>query len=240
LSSPRVLAVIPARYGSTRFPGKPLVEINGLPLILHVYRRAARIRGIDELIVATDDRRIRAVVEGDGGTAVLTARSHPTGTSRIAEVAAKHRYGVVVNIQGDEPLLPVRCVERLIAVMRSDPSIVMGTLASPESNRHEFMRPDVVKVVCDHDGNAVYFSRSPVPYSAKGFLRHIGVYAYRRSFLLKYGSLRRGPLERFETLEQLRAIENGFKIRVLSCRATPIGIDLPSDVKRVEKRLQSR
>ena len=236
----RVLVVIPARYASTRFPGKPLAMIKGLPMILHVYRRAAGLKGVDRVVVATDDRRIRDVVEGDGGAVLMTSRSHATGTSRVSEVASRCRYGIVLNVQGDEPLLPTRGVEKLIEVMRNDRRLPMGTLASWDSDPDEFKRPDVVKVVCGRDGCALYFSRLPIPYLAKGFLRHIGVYAYRRSFVLRYGSLRRGPLERLESLEQLRALENGFRIRVVICRAPSIGVDRPEDIKRVEKRLGSR
>lgn len=239
MSPSRVLAVIPARYGSTRFPGKPLAEINGLPMIVHVYRRASRLGCVDRVIVATDDERIRAVVEGTGGEAVMTSRSHRTGTSRVCEVAENHRYGLVVNVQGDEPLLPLRGVGRLIKTMQADRRIVMGTLAAADPDTEEFNRPDVVKVVCDLDGNALYFSRSAVPNAAGRFLRHIGIYAYRRSFLLSYGSLRRGPLEKLESLEQLRALENGFDIRVVTCRRASPGVDRPEDIKRVEKRLES-
>jgi 3-deoxy-manno-octulosonate cytidylyltransferase (CMP-KDO synthetase) len=234
----KVLAVIPARFGSTRFPGKPLAPIGGVPMILHVYRNATRIQGLDRVIVATDDRRIRDVVEAEGGSAILTSRSHRTGTSRVAEVAARFAYGIVMNIQGDEPLLPKRGIERLVDAMKSDPRLLMGTLATPSSDPLEHRRSDVVKVVRSAEGNALYFSRSPIPHSSGAFLKHIGVYAYRRPFLLRFGSLRRGPLEKREALEQLRALENGIAIRVLTCRAVTIGVDRPADIKRVEKRLE--
>jgi 3-deoxy-manno-octulosonate cytidylyltransferase (CMP-KDO synthetase) len=237
---PRTLVVIPARYASTRFPGKPLALIDGLPMILHVYRRASRIGGVDNVVVATDDERIRRVVEGDGGTAFLTKKSHPTGTSRVAEVAARFKHPIVVNIQGDEPLLPKRGIERLIETMRGDARIRMGTLAAYSANRAEHADPDVVKVVCSASGDALYFSRSPIPHSGGRFLKHIGVYAFRRKLLLEYASLRRGPLEKREGLEQLRALENGVGIRVVICRARAIGVDRPSDIKRVEKRIKRR
>ncbi len=192
----RVLAVIPARYGSTRFPGKPLAEIGGLPMIVHVYRRASMLDGVDRVLVATDDVRIKEAVERDGGAAVMTSRAHRTGTSRVREVALGHRYGIVLNLQGDEPVLPVGGVERLIDTMRQCPRVVMGTLAVREADRRELERSDVVKVVCDRGGNALYFSRSTIPHGAGAVLRHIGVYAYRRSFLLKFTRLPRGPLER--------------------------------------------
>ncbi len=240
MSRTRVLAVIPARYGSTRFPGKPLAEISGLPLIVRVYRRTVRLKGVDRVMVATDDAKIQEVVERYGGEAVMTSRYHRTGTSRVGEVASRRRYGIVLNVQGDEPLLPLGGVERLVEVMQGDPGIVMGTLAARAKDAGELRRRDVVKVVCDGGGNALYFSRSAIPHGAAVFLRHIGIYAYRRSFLLRFDRLPRGPLERVESLEQLRALENGFGIRVLICKAASIGVDRPSDIKKVEKWLESR
>ena len=235
---PRTLAVIPARYGSTRFPGKPLAPIGGLPMILHVYRKAARIKGVDTVVVATDDERIRRVVEDDGGTALLTRKSHPTGTSRVAEGAERYTHQIVLNIQGDEPLLPKRGIERLIEAMREDAKILMGTLATPSADPKELQNPDIVKVVCSKAGDALYFSRSPIPHAGGRFLKHIGVYGFRKRFLLRFASLPRGPLEKGERLEQLRALENGAAIRVVTCRAATIGVDRPSDIKRVEKRIK--
>jgi 3-deoxy-manno-octulosonate cytidylyltransferase (CMP-KDO synthetase) len=257
----KVLVVIPARYGSTRFAGKPLAVIGGLPMIVHVYRRASKIRNADMVVVATDDYRIKAVVEDAGGTAIMTAASHQTGTSRVAEAASKFPHGIVVNVQGDEPLLPVRPVEKLIDAMLSDRDILMGTLASPERSLEDLMSPDVVKVVCDREGNALYFSRSPIPCPGPGapvlppasassrlplpgsdprFLRHVGVYVFRRPFLLKFTRLKPGPLEKSESLEQLRALENGYAIRVVTCRSETIGVDRPEDARRVEKVLRGR
>ncbi|MBN1163832.1 MAG: 3-deoxy-manno-octulosonate cytidylyltransferase [Candidatus Krumholzibacteriota bacterium] len=235
----RVLAIIPARYSSTRFPGKPLAVIDGLPMILHVVRRTCRIRGVDRVMVATDDRRIKEVVEADGAQAVMTSPSHRTGTSRIAEVAERQRYGIILNIQGDEPLLPRPGVERLIETMKRERGVLMGTLCSRSRDRKALLRPDVVKVARGLDGNALYFSRSPVPFQGEEFLWHIGVYAYRRRFLLRYESLKRGPLENSESLEQLRALENGYPVRVLICRHRSLGVDRPADIKRVEKILKS-
>jgi 3-deoxy-manno-octulosonate cytidylyltransferase (CMP-KDO synthetase) len=255
----RVLVVIPARYGSTRFAGKPLAVIGGLPMIVHVYRRALKIRNATDVVVATDDYRIKAVVEDAGGTAIMTATDHPTGTSRVAEAASKFPHGIVVNVQGDEPLVPIRPVEKLIDAMLSDKRLVMGTLASAETDLDDLVRADVVKVVCDRRGNALFFSRSPIPFHGQPaaappgsevesqrskamrrprFLRHIGVYSFRRSFLFKFVRLEPGPLEKRESLEQLRALENGYAIRVLTCRAASIGVDRPEDLRRVESALR--
>jgi 3-deoxy-manno-octulosonate cytidylyltransferase (CMP-KDO synthetase) len=256
----KALVVIPARYGSTRFEGKPLAKIAGVPMIVRVMNRAAKIRNADAIIVATDDERIKSVVEEAGGVAVMTKRTHPTGTSRVCEAAGYFLHGIVVNVQGDEPLLPVRAVENLIAIMQDDPLLGMGTLASPASDFDDLFRADVVKVVCNGEGDALYFSRSPIPYpmfaaaaereagcskSRKGpqgisYLRHIGVYAFRREFLFGYNDLRRGPLERHERLEQLRALENGYRIGVVTCRSASIGVDRPEDVARIQKILRGK
>ncbi len=232
--SQKVIAVIPARYGSTRFPGKPLALIKGIPMIVRVFRRACDIQGVESVVVATDDTRIADVVKDDGGHAVMTAKSHNTGTSRVCEIVSNNKCDIVLNIQGDEPLLPVDGVEELIGVMKADPSIKMGTLASFSDSKAELSRRDVVKVVFDLACNALYFSRSPIGVSDKGFYRHIGIYAYRRSFLLDYENLSRGPLENIESLEQLRALENGVDIRVVVCRSVSGGVDKPEDIKKVE------
>ena len=160
----KALVVIPARYGSTRFEGKPLARIAGVPMIVRVMNRAAKIRNADAVIVATDDERIKSVVEEAGGVAVMTKRTHATGTSRVCEAAGYFLHGIVVNVQGDEPLLPVRAVENLIASMQADPLLAMGTLASPASDFDDLFRGDVVKVVTNAEGDALYFSRSPIPY----------------------------------------------------------------------------
>jgi len=235
LASSRVIAVIPARYGSKRFPGKPLASIKGRPMITVVMKRAAGVRGLDEVVVATDDERIEDAVREAGGTALITSGAHLSGTSRVAEAAESRRAGIVVNIQGDEPLLPVEGVEDLIKLMREEPGFPMATLAAFTDSTEDIDNPDTVKVVIDRFGKALYFSRSPIPHSAGGYYRHIGIYAYRREFLLKYGGLARGPLEEAESLEQLRALENGYEIRVVACRAAGPGVDRPEDIKRVEK-----
>ncbi len=238
MNSTGVLIVIPARYGSTRFPGKPLALIDGTEMIVHVVKRASKIKGADRVVVATDDKRIEDIVTASGAEAVMTSKSHKNGTSRVCEVASGTRYPIIVNIQGDEPILPVRGVERLIAAMKEDRRIVMGTLAAASDDREALNNRDVVKVVTSLNGNALYFSRSPVPRGAVSFLQHIGVYAFRRNFLLNYMGLRRGPLERVEDLEQIRALENGYNIRVIRCRKKSFGVDTPEDIKRVEKRIK--
>jgi len=242
-----VLIVIPARYGSTRFPGKPLAPIAGVPMIVRVYRRALKVKGAHRVVVATDDRRIVDVVQASGGEAIMTSRRHSSGTSRSAEVAEKFpEFGIVINIQGDEPLFPLNGVRRLIDEMQSTPELVMATLASRKVTESELRSRDVVKVVCDLQSNALYFSRSPIPASrdraqgTKGVLKHIGIYAFRRDFLLKFPGLRRGRLEQIEKLEQLRALENGYPIRVLVGNCAPIAVDRPADIKKVEKKIQKR
>jgi 3-deoxy-manno-octulosonate cytidylyltransferase (CMP-KDO synthetase) len=239
LSLQKVIAVIPARYASTRFPGKPLALIKGIPMILRVLRRAEGVKGIDSVVVATDDTRIADVVNAGGGHAVMTSKSHDTGSSRVCEIASNNSCDIILNIQGDEPLLPVDGVEELVRVMKADPSVRMGTLASFSDSKAEMSSHDVVKVVFDLAGNALYFSRSPIGISDRGFYRHIGIYAYKRSFLLDYENLPRGPLEKVESLEQLRALENGVDIRVVTCNAVSIGVDRPEDIKRVEFFLDS-
>ena len=190
----KVLAVIPARYGSTRFPGKPLAEIAGVPMILHVTRRVSGIKGIEKVIVATDDERIMDVVTADGSIAEMTSKQHRTGTARVAEVAARHSCSIVLNVQGDEPLLPSAAVERLVSIMRADSGVLMATLATTGSGAEEIKRPDVVKVAVDREGYAMYFSRSPVPHGTDKFLHHIGIYAFRRKFLPGIRRYAEGPV----------------------------------------------
>jgi 3-deoxy-manno-octulosonate cytidylyltransferase (CMP-KDO synthetase) len=208
-------------------------------MILHVARRVSGIKGVDKAIVATDDERILDVVTADGHAAEMTSKRHRTGTARVAEVAARNSCSIVLNVQGDEPLLPAAAVERLVSVMRADPKIAMATLATTGSGTAEIKKPDVVKVAVDREGFAMYFSRSPVPHGTDKFLHHIGIYAFRRNFLLGYDKMQKGPFEKAENLEQLRALENGYRIKVLPCRARSFGVDRPEDIKRVEKRLGS-
>lgn len=241
----RTLGVIPARYGAQRFPGKPLAMIAGKPLVQRVYEQAIQATTLDEVIVATDDTRILEAVESFGGTAVMTAADCPSGTDRAAAVARDHPCDLVVNIQGDEPLLRPAMIDQLVRGMTEAPDIPMGTLARPIVAADVWANPNVVKVVCGTTGNALYFSRRPIPYAREAggeFVsgqahKHIGIYAYRRDFLLRFVTLAPTPLERTEKLEQLRALENGFAIRVWVTPFDSIGVDTPEDVKLVEEIL---
>jgi len=234
-----VIAVIPARYGSTRLPAKALREIDGVPMVVRVWRNVSRARAIARVIVATDDERIASVVREAGGEAMLTSERHPSGTDRVAEVASRVRAAIYVNVQGDLPFIAPADLEALVAPMISDRRLVMATLATPIRDDHEWANPNVVKVVCDARGNALYFSRSSIPFARAGgrpsrALRHIGVYAYRRAFLLRFASMAPGVLEQIEMLEQLRALENGYSIRVANSVAPSLEVDTAEDLTTAE------
>ncbi|SDL18797.1 3-deoxy-manno-octulosonate cytidylyltransferase [Halarsenatibacter silvermanii] len=244
--------IIPARYGSNRFPGKPLAEIAGKSMIERVYQRTAKTESLHDVIVATDDHRIKKEVEDFGGRAVMTDPGHSSGTDRIAEVAAGLDCELVVNVQGDEPLIRPEMIEKALRLLREDEKAVMSTLASPLS-RKKIEDKNRVKVVRDRDGYALYFSRAPIPSHPEnsdppgrekslaepegGPLLHIGMYVYRRDFLLDFTELDPTPLEKCESLEQLRALENGCRIRVGVCEHHGPGVDRPGDIKSVEKLL---
>ena len=213
-----IVVVIPARYHSTRFPGKPLADIAGRSMIEHVYARASAAPGVNAVIVATDDARIAHAVERFGGLARMTLSTHPTGLDRVAEVAADLDCDIVVNVQGDEPLIEPHMIAEVVEPLDSDASVRMSTLRRHISDPAEHGNPHVVKVVVDLEGNALYFSRSAVPSAGDASVprfKHIGLYAYRRAFVSTLASLPRTPLEIAESLEQLRAIEHGFKIRTI-------------------------
>jgi 3-deoxy-manno-octulosonate cytidylyltransferase (CMP-KDO synthetase) len=241
-----VIGVLPARWGSTRFPGKPLHLIAGKPLIQHVWERCQACRLLDEIVVATDDERILAAVENFGGRAAMTSPEHPTGTDRIAEVlrsatAATH----VINIQGDEPLIDPSLIDELAAAMTADPALDMATAANPLDPADPAVSdPNVVKVVTALDGRALYFSRSPLPYfrnSVPGLpvLRHKGIYAYSRAFLERFVTWPPSRLEQAESLEQLRALENGASIKVILTNDTSPGVDTPEQAFEIERLLSS-
>lgn len=244
--SDRVVGVIPARYASTRLPGKSLVEIAGKPLILHVLDRVRMARRLDDVVVATDDDRIRDVVEGAGGKAVMTREDHPSGTDRAAEAVSASDAGIIINIQGDEPLVDPDLIDRLAGVMLETPSWDMGTAATPITDLDALHAPAVVKVVTGEEGQALYFSRAPIPYARDGFpldpsgtyRRHIGIYAYRRAFLDRIVSSPPTLLEETEKLEQLRALALGARMVVIDTDDIGIGVDTPEDVVRVEALLQ--
>ncbi len=230
MSAPNVVVVIPARYGSTRMPGKPLVQLAGQPMIQRVYARAKLAQTVNRVIVATDDERIVKAVEAFRGEARMTRPDHRTGTERVAEVAAHETGDVFVNVQGDEPLL--------------DPVAGVSTVATPIKTPADIMDPNVCKVVLDFDENALYFSRAPIPWvrdtaskQQVRHLKHLGLYVFRRDALLEYPTLPQGELERIEQLEQLRWLENGWKIRVAEVEHDAVSVDVPADVARVEKLL---
>jgi 3-deoxy-manno-octulosonate cytidylyltransferase (CMP-KDO synthetase) len=234
------VAIIPARYGSTRLRAKALAEIGGVPMVVRVWRQASKARLLQRVVVATDDERIAAVVRAAGGEAVITAASHPSGTDRAAEVARAVGAEVYLNVQGDLPFVAPGDLDALAAVMDADGSLEMATLATAIAGLEEFLSPNVVKVVCAASGDALYFSRSPVPFARDGglppgALRHIGVYAYRRDFLFRFAALEPGRLERLEKLEQLRALENGYRIRVITSAAPSLEIDTVEDLAQARR-----
>jgi len=236
-----IVGAIPARYGSTRLPGKPLLPIAGRPMIEHVYARVARARGLDRVVVLTDDERIAKAVEGFGGEVEMTPGDCASGTDRIAFAARRWEAAkAIINIQGDEPLIDPEEVSRIaehLAANPGDPVVTLATPATPE----EMGNPNAVKVVLARDGAALYFSRSPIPFprNAGGFapLKHLGIYGYQREALLRLAGLPPSPLERSESLEQLRALENGMGIRVLTVERGSFGVDTAEDLERVEKIL---
>jgi 3-deoxy-manno-octulosonate cytidylyltransferase (CMP-KDO synthetase) len=241
-----ILAVIPARYASTRFPGKPLVSIAGKPMIQHVVERAREAPCVTRVIVATDDERILQAVESFGGEALLTRSEHRCGTERVAEVAARVPAEIYVNVQGDEPLIEPAAIEAAVNAIWSGAEIQIGTLAAPLLENSALMDPNVVKAVTNFDGVALYFSRAPIPWlrdasvgHAVRYLRHIGLYAFRREALLEYPTLPPGELELAEQLEQLRWLENGYAIRVVECEYEAVSVDVPGDVARVEQLLNA-
>jgi 3-deoxy-manno-octulosonate cytidylyltransferase (CMP-KDO synthetase) len=240
LTETSVLAIIPARYQSTRLPGKALVDIAGRPMIEHVYRRAAAAKSLDAVVVATDDERIAGAVEAFGGVAVMTASTHLTGTDRLAEVAVSLPCDLIVNVQGDEPLLDPAVIDAAVEPLRRDPSIQIGTAARALRDAAELTDPNMVKVVCDTEGFALYFSRAAVPHgrdhSALASARvHIGLYVYRRDTLLRLSRLPPGPLERLEALEQLRALEHGIRIHVVATTYQSAEVNTTEDLERVRQ-----
>ncbi len=248
----KIVAVIPARYGSTRFEGKPLVDILGKPMIQHVYERVCQSKLINQVIIATDDRRILEAVQQFGGKGVMTSPTHFSGTDRVAEVARNLRAEIIVNVQGDEPLIKGTIIDKAISPLLRDNTLLMSTLMTRIEEVKDWLNPHIVKVVVDKKGFALYFSRSPIPFPRdlnvekllsspfgkkvglpKQLFKHIGVYVYRRKFLLHYSKLKPTLLEKVEKLEQLRALENGYRIKMSAVDYEPICVDTPGDVQKV-------
>jgi len=244
MDSARVIVVIPARYGSTRLPGKPLVPLAGTSMIQRVYERAKAAQRVHRVIVATDDDRIMQAVQSFGGEARMTRADHRTGTERVAEVAAHETGDIFVNVQGDEPLLDPHAVDTAVQALLGEPQASVATVATAIKTPADIMDPNVCKVVLDFDENALYFSRAPIPWvrdtHSKIQVRHwkhLGLYVFRRDALLEYPTLPQGELERIEQLEQLRWLENGWKIKVAEVEHDAVSVDVPEDVARVEKLL---
>ena len=242
------IGVIPSRYGSTRFPGKSLAPICGKPLVRWVAEACLRAKTLDEVIVATDDERIAAAVEGTGARAVMTPSALPSGTDRVAAAANAAPDDVVVNIQGDEPLIDPALIDRVASVLRDDPALAMSTACAPIRSADELAAPTVVKVVLAANGDALYFSRLPIPFRRDGapdlssglYRRHIGIYGYRGAFLREFVAAPPCPLEKCESLEQLRALHLGARIRVVETDELGIGVDRPEDVATVEALIRQR
>lgn len=240
LTESSVLAVIPARFHSTRLPGKILANIAGRSMIEHVFRRASAARLVTAVLVATDDERIATAVRAFGGAAVLTRADHVSGTDRIAEVVAAHPCRAVVNLQGDEPLIEPDVIDAAIRPLLDDSTVDMSTISRPFHSQEEFHNPNVVKVVTNARGDALYFSRAPIPFPRHDTLptparAHVGLYVYRRETLLKLAALPAAPLETIESLEQLRALSYGIRIRVVDAAHAAAGVDTPADLERVRQ-----
>ena len=241
-----VTAIIPARYKSTRFEGKPLADLLGKPMIQHVYERTMQAKGIDKVLVATDDMRIMKAVKEFGGEAVMTSEAHETGTDRLAEVATKLNSRFIVNVQGDEPLISPAMIAQAVDAIKSEPGLPMASLKYLIDREDDLNDPSVVKVVVDANDYALYFSRSPIPFyrndrggdSGVDYFRHVGLYVYERDFLLKFAAMDATPLERAEKLEQLRALERGYKIKVVTTEHESIGVDMPRDLEKVKEILK--
>jgi 3-deoxy-manno-octulosonate cytidylyltransferase (CMP-KDO synthetase) len=244
LTLAKAAVVIPSRYGSTRFPGKPLAMIAGRPMIQHVYEAARGAKLASRVVVATDDARIADAVRAFGGEVAMTSPECASGTDRVAEVARTLGEEVYLNLQGDEPLMNPAVIDAVIAPMFADSGVVMTTAALPMDDMARFADPMVVKVVADDRGDALYFSRAPIPHDREGrpvrWRKHLGIYGYRKDFLLRLASMPPSSLEATEMLEQLRVLQAGYKIRVVDVAFDSVGVDTPEDLKNVEERLCAR
>jgi 3-deoxy-manno-octulosonate cytidylyltransferase (CMP-KDO synthetase) len=239
----QAIIVIPARYGSTRLPGKALAEIDGKPLVQHVYDRARLSKLASDCLIATDDERIKSACEAYGGRVVMTSNRHNSGTDRMAEVAEKTDADVYINVQGDEPLVDPDAVDLLIDMMFADPSIKMGTLKRPIQLYEDYINPNMARVVCDCNDFALYFSRCAIPHLTKEefekagpsrpVFKHIGMYSFRRDFLLEFAHMPQSTLEKTERLEQLRALEAGVRIKAPTTNYESVSVETPADLERV-------
>lgn len=246
---PRVLGVVPARYASTRFPGKIIADLAGKPLVLHAYERARAAQLLDDVIIAADDPRVAEAVAPFGARVVMTSADHPTGTDRIAEAIANDPAEIIVNIQGDEALIDPDTIDAAIRPLLEQPEIMMSTARRRITDLSLVDNPNIVKVICDQRGRAIYFSRSPIPYirdaadrvqAPESYWQHIGLYVYRRAFLLAFADMPQTPLERLEKLEQLRAIEQGVPIAVIDTAYEGRGVDVPEDLEWARQELEAR
>ncbi len=241
----KVIGVIPARLGSTRLAEKVLKPLQGKPMIQHVWERSIRAKKLAAVIVATDDQRVVDCVVSFGGKAVLTRGDHPNGTSRVAEIAARENADVFINIQGDEPMMHPDSIDRLISAFEIDSTLQVGTLAVQRNDAADYENPNVVKVVCDSKGNGIYFSRAPIPFYRDGkgeaftYLKHLGIYGYKKQFLLDFVSWKPGVLEQIEKLEQLRILERGLSIRVVETVYDSYSVDTADDLQTVESKLKN-
>ncbi|MBF0484236.1 MAG: 3-deoxy-manno-octulosonate cytidylyltransferase [Candidatus Omnitrophica bacterium] len=236
------IGIIPARWGSTRFEGKVLADIGGKPMIQHVWERTKKSQHLKEVLIATDDDRIKNAAQKFGASVIMTAASHPSGTDRIAEAVSRIECDVVVNIQGDEPLIQHKVIDDLVQVFVKNPATVMATVIKKLTNEADFLNPNVVKVVVDQQGNAIYFSRAPIPFNRDGVpfeklkvYKHLGIYAYRKDFLMGFKNLPVSILEQTEKLEQLRVLEAGYKISTVVTDIETIGVDTRDDLEKVLK-----
>ncbi len=242
----QVIVVIPSRYGSIRLPGKPLVSLAGKPMVQHVYERAKKAQTVHRVIVATDDQRIVEAVKAFGGEVRMTRADHRTGTERIAEVAVHEKGDIYVNVQGDEPLVDPVAIDTAVAALLEEPAAEIATVATAIRHANDIMDPNIVKTVLDFDSNGMYFSRAPIPWVRDTqqkihvkYWKHLGLYVFQRDALLEYPTLPQGELERIEQLEQLRWLENGWKIRVAEVEHDAVSVDVPEDVPRVEKLMKA-
>ncbi|OGF47156.1 MAG: 3-deoxy-manno-octulosonate cytidylyltransferase [Candidatus Firestonebacteria bacterium RIFOXYC2_FULL_39_67] len=239
----KIIGVIPARLGSTRFPEKVIADIMGKPMIWWVWKQAKKAKLISEFFIATDDKRIYDIVKSFGGNPLMTSKKHKSGTDRIAEAVKNIKADIVVNIQGDEPLIRPDMLDKAVEPLIMDKKLVMSTLVCKVSDKKLMLDPNIVKVTVDKDGYALYFSRSAIPSQARAesfeyFLKHIGVYVYRKDFLLKYVQMKQSSLEKTEKLEQLRVLENGYKIKTIQTKFDTVPVDTEADLKKVVEILR--